>query len=275
MRRFALAAWIALAGIASGHGDLHESIERVTKEIAAAPSDPALHLQRAGLHLAHESYSAAAADLDRAEELKGDLDAIRLGRGRVMLALRRFDDACAALDLLIAARPEHVEAHATRARARAGRGDVAGAVADFSAAIAKSARPEPEYYLERAEALAAARPPQYDEAIRGLEDGLARLGAAVVTLQLAALDLEEKAGRIDAALVRLDRIVAGAARRESWLVRRGDLLRRAGRPADARRAYADALTALAALPPRARSTPAAADLARRARRALGELTAAK
>ena len=275
MRRLVFAAWIALTGLAPGHGDLHDSIVRVTRQIAAAPADPALYLQRAGLHLAHEDYPAAAADYDRAEVLKGDLNAIRLGRGRVMLAMGRFADACAALDPLIAALPDHVEAHATRARARAGRGDVDGAAADFSTAIAKSARPEPEYYLERAEALAAARPPRFDDAIRGLDEGLARLGVAVITLQLAAIDLEEKAGRIDAALARLDRIAAGAARRESWLVMKGDLLRRAQRPADARRAYADALTALAALPPRARSTQSAADLERRARRALGELTAAE
>lgn len=273
--RFAVAVWVVAAGIVSGHGDLHESILRVTRQIADAPEDPALHVLRAGLHLAHEDHAAAAADYDRAERLGGDLAPIRLGRGKVLLAVGRPEDACAELDRLLAAEPRHVEALVTRARARAIRQDAAGAAADFSAAIDASARPEPEYYLERAEALARAVPPRLVEAIRGLDEGLARLGATVITLQLAALGMEEEAGLFEDALQRLDGIASNAPRREPWLERRGDLLRRIGRDSEAREAYAAALDALSALPPRVRATRTSVDLENRCRRALEELAAPK
>jgi predicted negative regulator of RcsB-dependent stress response len=149
--------------------------------------------------------------------------------------------------------------------------DIDGAAADFTAAISVSARPEPEYFLERAAALAAATPPRWAEAIQGLDDGLKQLGSGVITLQLAALDFETRAGRLDEALGRIDRASANAARKESWHVRRGALLVQAGRPADARHAYEAALAATAALPERVRKTRAVTDLENQAKEALGKL----
>ena len=267
MRRI-LPICLALAGPALGHGDLHERIETVTAEIAKSSNPGPLYLERAGLHAAHEEWPEAAADYDRAEALQADPVRVWLGRGKLQLATGRPADACATLDRLLAREPRHVDALVTRARARAALKDTGGADDDFTAAIAASARPEPEYFLERASVLAAATPPRWDDAIRGLDQGLQQLGAGIVTLQLAAIDLEIKAGRLDAALGRIDRATATAPRPESWLVRRGDVLARAGRTGEAADAYQAALAAIAKLPPRARRTRAVADLENRARQAL-------
>ena len=92
------------------------------------------------------------------------------------------------------------------------------------------------------------------DAIRILDAGMARIGPAH-TLQTRALELEEAAGRIDDALRRLQRIADLSERKEMWLKRRGDLLARAGRTAEARAAYAAALAAIAALPDWLRESP--------------------
>jgi len=273
--RLVLAVCLAFSGLAWGHGDLHESIAEVTAAIAKSPPQGlgALYLQRAGLHAAHEDPESAAADYDRAEAMKADPLAVWLGRGKVQLSTGHHADACATLDLLLAREPRHVEALVTRARARAKRSDTSQAIEDFSAAIAASSRPEPDYYLERATVLASVTPPRLDEAIQGLDDGLKRLGTGVITLQLAAIDLEVRAGRLDAALARIDQAAASSPRKETWLIRRGDLLAPAGRRAEATLAYHSALAAIAKLPPRIQAARATAEMELRARKALSELSA--
>lgn len=273
LTRPVLATLIAIAGPAWGHGDVHERIEALTAEIAKSPGQGALYLRRAALHAEHEDMEAAATDYDRAEALQADPAAVALGRAKLQLAAGRPADATATLDPLLAREPRHVDALVTRARAKAALRDTEGAVADFTAGIAASTRPEPEHFLERAAVLAEATPPRWEEAIRGLDDGMRQLGAGVVTLQLAAIDLESRAGRLDEALARVDQAASSAPRKEAWLVRRGDLLARARRAAEARVAYEQALAATAALPPRIRNTRAITDLEEQARQALAALPA--
>ncbi|MES2469925.1 MAG: tetratricopeptide repeat protein [Verrucomicrobiota bacterium] len=268
MRNLGVAVWLVLTGVASGHGDLHDSIQAATLKIQQAPADSTLFLGRAKLYAAHEDPARAYADFDRAEALGADPAAVAPGRAKLHLATGRYAEACRSLDDLLRHDPRQVEALIIRARARAGLHDAAGSAADYTAAIVASSQPEPEYYLERAEVLSRATPPQTDAAIRGLDEGLARLGKGIVTLQLAALDLETRAGRLEAALTRIDAAAASAPRKELWLSRRGDLLAGAGRPAEARQSYQEALKCLAALPPRVRAARTTSDLEAHVRRAL-------
>ena len=125
-------------------------------------------------------------------------------------------------------------------------------------------------YVERAQALGAAGGTHVDEALRGLDDGIRNLGP-IVTLQLATIDLEVKAGRLDAALTRVDKAMAQAPRKEVWLGRRGDILRQAGRNQEAAAAYAAALQSLETLPAARRAVPAMAELEKRIRKSLAEV----
>ena len=109
--------------------------------------------------------------------------------------------------------------------------------------------PRPELFLERAALHGSPR-----EAIRSLDAAIARIGP-VHTLQLRALQLEESAGLIDSALVRLEAIADHSERKETWLKRRGDLLVRAGRGREALHSYTEALAAIAALPAWLRESP--------------------
>ena len=87
-----------------------------------------------------------------------------------------------------------------------------------------------------------------------------RLGGAV-TLELAALELEQRLGHFDAALARVDRLRGRAGRPEGWTARRGDVLELAGHVGDARAHWRLALEELSRLPTHVRRTRTSLQLA--------------
>jgi predicted negative regulator of RcsB-dependent stress response len=141
------------------------------------------------------------------------------------------------------------------------------AAEDYSRAIAYSSQPSPELYLERAQALTAEGGTYLDTALKGLEQGIQKLGP-LVTLQLYAIDVELKRKQFDAALKRLDKVAAQSPRKETWLARRGEILQQAGRGEEAREAYRAALKAMDTLPPSRRQVPAMIELEKRLRLAI-------
>jgi tetratricopeptide (TPR) repeat protein len=169
-------------------------------------------------------------------------------RAEATAALRQYD-------LAVARAPRDAEALILRARTRAQLGDSSGAHGDYSTALRLLAAPSPDLYLAR-----AALPIAPQLALKGLNEGLARLGPAAPLLE-RALALELSLGRTDAALARLDALAATAERKETFLQRRGDILAAAGRTAEARASYAAALAAIAALPAWLRESPETAHLA--------------
>ena len=247
---WALVAWAVTASLFA-HGDLHEQIEAVTAQIAKEPGNAELLLKRAELHRAHEDWAAALADYDRVDPLAPGRTS--LGRGLVLLAQGKAREALAPLDECLHARPDHIEALVARGRARVQLRELAGAVADFDRAIELSRVFDPDVFLERARALTADEPPKYDEAARGLEEAIRRVGA-VPSLGLALCDIEVQRGRFDDALALIDKLRARSPRQESWLARRGEILLKAGQPDEAADAFRAALAAIRALPPRLRVT---------------------
>jgi predicted Zn-dependent protease len=260
--RFGLVAMLAfavVAGIAFAHGDLHEQIAKLTAQIEKTPGSAELYLKRAELHRLHEDWAAAEADYARAEQLAPNAGAIHLGRGKMLLAAGRFDDARAELDKFLAGQPDDIDGLVTRARIERKREKPLVAAGDFARAVALAPRSEPEVFLECAQALAAAGDDHLADALRCLDDGTSKLGN-LPSLGLYAIELERSRKNFDAALARLDKLSATSPRKEAWLERRGDILTAAGRPAEARQAYLAATEALRILPPQRRATKATNDL---------------
>jgi tetratricopeptide (TPR) repeat protein len=133
---------------------------------------------------------------------------------------------------------------------------------DYDRAIRLTMESRPELYIERAQVLTAAGTNHFAEAVRGIDGGIAKLGP-LVTLQLYAIDLELRQGRFNQALARLERIAAQSPRKETWLARRGEILKQAGRPGEANEAFRAALSALDKLPPSRRNVPAMQELEKR------------
>jgi tetratricopeptide (TPR) repeat protein len=259
---------VALLLAVPAHEDLEVQIARLTEQIEREPDRAILYFRRGELHRMHQDWAAARRDLERSASLDPDLSAADLALGRLANQTGDARRALAALDRFLARRPDHGEALLERARARVRLDDRAGALEDFTRAIARLDPPRPEHYIERSELHRAEK--RLDEAIRGLEEGMAKVGR-VLPLQLAALDLEVEAGRTDAALARVDEIARGSERKDLWLARRGDILRGAGRGATAIEAYRSALAAIDALPAARRKTKFTQDLETRVRAELETL----
>ncbi len=261
--------WLCAGFVSSAwaHGGLHEQILLLTKEIEAQPRDPVLYLRRALLHQAHGTWDAALADLERAEGLSNQWPVLHLARARLFLDAGWYESAKVAADRFLEVTPHHVEALITRARAKVKLGERLSAAEDYARAIDHSSAPGPELFIERAEALAAEGGDHLTVALLGLDQGMSRLGP-LVTLQMQAIDVELQQHHVDAALARLDRAMAQFPRKESWLVRRGEILQQAGRTKEATEAFQEALAALDKLPPSRRNVPAMAELEQRVREGL-------
>ena len=102
----------------------------------------------------------------------------------------------------------------------------------FTDAIAISPQDSAEIYLERAETLVSAG--KIDDALNGLDEGTEKFGG-LVTLQTAAINLEVTRKNYDAALARLEKLSAPMPRKESFFLRRGEILLQAKRKCEARK----------------------------------------
>ena len=255
-----------LSSFARAHEGLHEQIVAITAKIKRDPKNATLYLQRGELHRLHRDWSRATADYDRAARLQPGLTIIDLARGKMLFESHRLQQAKFVLDRFLQQQPNHVEGFITRARVLARIGARVQSARDFTQALTLAPTPEPELYVERAQVLADdAR--YIEEALRGLDEGIDRLGP-LVTLQLLAIDLESRRKNYDAALARLDLIAAQSERKETWLVRRGEILKNAGRIEEARATFKAALDAIDALPPHHRQNRAVSALELRARSGL-------
>ena len=223
------------------HEELEQQIARVTTRIAGQPTNAMLYLRRGELLALHEEWARASADFDRAERLDPSLAVVDYARALLWLRSGDAMAAAQALDRFLAREPAHAEGHLARARALLRLGRPADAIADFDVAIAVNT---PDVYHERAEVLASLG--RMDDALRGLQQGIRVLGA--ISLQRQAIDLEVRAGRFDSALARVDALAAAARRKETYIALHGDILAKAGRHEEARKAWREALTLIDALP---------------------------
>ena len=235
------------------HDRLGEQIAAVSAQIARDPANPVLFQKRGELLREVREYQQALADLDHAASLDPAMATVDLVRARLFLDADKPQAAVDAASRFLARQPGHVAALITRGRARAKLGRAVAAAIDFTHAL--NAQPLPDVYIERARVILVSGNGAIDEALRGLDEGIGRLGP-IVTLELEAIDLELRMTRYDAALARLDRVSIQAARKESWLARRGDILASAGRVDEARSAYRAALASALSLPPWTQHTQA-------------------
>ena len=231
---------------ASAHEGVNEQIVALTAKIKRDPKNASLYLQRGELYRLERKWTRADADYQHALRLQPDLSIVNLARGHMLFESHRFAQAKSALDRFLRQQPNHADGLIIRARVLAKMGARLDAARDFTQALALGTTPEPELYLERAEVLAGDKR-YFEDALRGLDEGIARLGP-LVTLQLAAIDLELRRKDYDAALSRLALITAQSERKEAWFIRRGEILRAAGRSDEARAAFNEALVAIDSLP---------------------------
>src|SRR5688572_938549 len=87
-----------LEGSLLAHGDLHDQITQITKQLEGEPKNALLYHKRGELHRAHGDFSKALADYATAEKLDPKLDVLFLSRGRALSESEDFAASLKALD---------------------------------------------------------------------------------------------------------------------------------------------------------------------------------
>lgn len=246
---------------ARAHGPDHEVIVALTAELARNPGDAELLLHRGERYRSHGDLASARIDFQAALSNNPACHPARLRLALVARDQDRLPEALQLLDETLATQSTNLLARVARADVLIRSGRPGEAIPEYDRILAGSAQPRPDLYLSRSRTILAHDTNAWAVALAGIEEGIRRLGP-VPSLQLHALELEERGGRVDAALARIDTIMEGMERRERWLARRGDVLLAAGRPREARTEYQRALAALARLPERLRRTIASEELRR-------------
>ncbi len=267
---FLLLMLAALAPSVRAHGDLDRQIATVTDRLRRSPKDATLLLQRAELYRQHAEPEAALADLAQVRKLNPKLVEAEFTEGRVLLDTGRLAEARSALDRFLAAKPDHPIALWYRAQTLVKLDQRRLADADLKRCLEVAPEPTPELFIARAVNLEQLG--DLEPALAVIEAGIQRLGA-ISSLNLAAVEIEVKLQRLDAALARLDQLIAAAARKEALLLHKGNLLAQAGRSAAARECYLAARTGLESLPPNTRKTRNNRALAEAIEKALEQLVA--
>lgn len=272
-RLFAAAGVVYLlaASPAGAHTGPDADVARLDAEIAASPEDASLWQTRAVFLRRAGDFVRAEADLDRAVALGLDETMAQRDRGLIRFDERRFPEAEA---LLRAARdrapgdPPILLAHA-RTLVALERFDEASAT--YAELLEQAPKTGPDVRLEQVQTIAAAGTPEaLAAAIVAADASIAAIGS-VPALEQAALALELRAGHVDAALARLDRIASQMGRRDTILLQRAEVLEGFGRRDAAKAAYAEVIAANQSMPEARRATPAARQVEAQARAAIARL----
>jgi tetratricopeptide (TPR) repeat protein len=250
--------------VAFAHGDIHERIEVLTKQIAANPQDAQLYVQRAELSRQHADWQAALADCDQAHKLDPAIE-MDLLRGRTLLESGRPADALPLLDGFLVRHPGHAQALVYRARTLAKLERHAASIADYREALKRTPTPEPDLVQECADALAARG--CVKEAVQVLAAGIDKLGE-IPSLVQRAMNLEIATKDFTAALRRVESMRQSAPRPEPWMARRASILAQAGRIEESRAAWQALVDHLSALPNLERGSHAMSTLMEQAKQAL-------
>jgi tetratricopeptide (TPR) repeat protein len=226
---------LAPFGSLPAHGDLHETIARISRQIENDPDDVFLYFERGLLYKKHGDLQLALADYERVLSLEGGFHAANLQLAQIYLQQRRPAAALRQANAYLETNPQNPFAYETRAAALQLLNQFEAAAADLHKMIALKNEDaiRPADYFLLAKGILQAFPGDYRAAITALEEGLARLGP-LVSLQSRIIDLELEGQNYAAALEKTDLLLAMMPNNEHWINKRTEILEKWGCTNDAR-----------------------------------------
>ncbi len=229
---------------ASGNVDAHESHARRIENLdyrldhlVSSETDQSVELilQRADLNRRQKAWDAAVRDYQRVAEQEPGNVVMLLGRAQLCLDKNDYVKAIFWATRVLRSDPSHIQAGLYYARALAGIGAVDAASLVFDRSINQLEKPLPEHFIEQAKSLLSFKtdPNAMSRAISVLDEGAHMLGN-LISLHSLALELEINAEQFEAALHRVDGVLAQSASLLNWRLQRGELLSLMGRQSEAR-----------------------------------------
>src|SRR3989304_3313278 len=214
------------------HPVADDVVDELNQRIKKDPKNAELYLKRGVLLRESKRWDEAVVDFELASKLDSELKVVDLAKGQLFLEAGWPKAAEFYLRLYLSVSPQN---------------------------------PKPDYYLERAEALLSVD--KDSDALIGLDEGLARFGP-ITSLQQMALEIDLENKNYDSSLNRLNLLVKNSPRKEYWLLRRGEILEKIGRKAEAKKSYEEALKNLESRPAHRRNLPVLVKLEKEIREAV-------
>ncbi|BCU76365.1 tetratricopeptide repeat protein [Luteolibacter sp. LG18] len=250
-----LASLLISCGSVVAHPDARESLQEIDKQLVGNPLDVSLLVAKAAVLRGVEELDAASKTLDEAERLAPASPEVALGRAQLLLACDNDRGARMMADAIVRAHPRFPNGWEFLASLQQKAGETDGAIDSLRKHLAFSERFHADDFTACARLLETrAKPGDREEAVRILDDGIAKLGC-MTGLHIMAANLEVSLGRHDAALGHYDALAARYRPRPEWAVARAGILLQANRPKDAAAAFDAAIAMLDALPPARREGP--------------------
>lgn len=243
------------AATLQAHPDPRENLEEIDKQLLENPQDVSLFVDKAAVLRGIGEYAEASIILDQAARLDAASPEVALGRAQLLLAEGNPLAARRVVDALVKSHPRFAHGWEFLASLQLKAGETDGAIDSLRKHLAFNEHFHADDFTRCARLLETrAQPGDREDAVRILDDGLAKLGC-MTGLHVMAAKLEVSLGRYDAALAHYDVLAARSRPRPVWAVARADILLQAKRPQEAAAAYDAAIAMLDALSPDRRSSP--------------------
>gem|GEM_PF-2924512 len=227
------------AGIVGAHEAHDARIAHLEHQLEKMPDERseetlALILSRADLHRRQMNWDAAMLDYLRVAESEPGNNLMMRGIALLHLDQREYEQAIDWSERLLKRDPNDAVAGLLLARALAGAGEYSKASTAYGEALTQLKHIKPEHYMEHAQivVLSHSDAETTPRAIAILDSGAKSLGHPV-SLHDAAYKLEIESGQHEAALRRVENILARNGSLLNWRMRRAELLLELKRPADA------------------------------------------
>jgi tetratricopeptide (TPR) repeat protein len=225
--------------LATAHTGLDPEIEEITEKLVKNPNSVELLILRGQVYRSNGKYIESLQDLERAWLLDRENRTVLLQRAMTLSALERNKDAEAALDYFLQEKTDtkRVFALAERAIIRARTGRVEAAIVDFTSAI--QLQPTIELYLTRGNLQESKK--MFDEAAAGYQDGLTKLGDAIL-LKKSLIRVQIAQKRYDEALALTNEELARSSVKTPWYLLLAEIFAFKGQPEATRIAHEKALS---------------------------------
>lgn len=207
------------------HGDLHERIAKLTKQIEADNCNAALYVQRADLYFQHEDYALCKGDLLKAGTLSGEIQDLDFLLARVLHILTENNSALKHISRYMEDpdQKNNVAAVLLQADILSTTGEHFLAARNYEAGIVLSASPSPDLYLNAANAyLRCVGREEQAEAIRVLQQAKLKLGDLYVFDRLL-IQIKLTHEDYDSAIALLTNIIGRSRRKATFYIERAEI----------------------------------------------------
>lgn len=241
------------------HGDLHEQIQYVSKQIKQTPNNANLYLHRGQLYSQHNQLDSAIYDLKKAQRLNPDLIITHLILAEVFSKDHQPLIALENINEFLNLKPNNPDGLIIRAGIYRQLKRELTAKQDLQSVFSALKEPAPKHYIAITEACLRADSTNFEEALDWLKKGQNQFGFDIV-LKEKEINLLVEYQEYSQALLAIDDLLNHFPRKEKWLFQKGQICEKANQSATALTHYYASLKTIQDLPKRIQMTRKMLDL---------------